>query len=163
METVKVSNSFYNKIRDLKNSSLQYEELFSFERQVGITNEIGEVLLCFLFDLELIKNNRNAGFDAYDPIKRKRVEIKSLRKKPHDENAKIEMQRTSKFSYHEFDYCYFIFFNKQYQPVRLFKAEFVVLKPFIEKGKKRSMTVREIKNVAHEVEIPQSKIWDWDN
>jgi hypothetical protein len=159
MVKVKVKLETVEKMKTIKNLAVEYEQLFSFERRLGITGELGEILLCYLFDLDLVKNNINDGFDALDKDNKK-IQIKSVRKKPNNKKTN-DGGRLSRFSEHEFDYCLLISFDKYYSPTGVWKANKEDLVPIIEKHKRRNPTVREFKNIARQIEIPADKIKVW--
>jgi hypothetical protein len=159
MEKVKVKLETIEKMKTIKNLAVDYEQLFSFERRLGITGELGEILLCYLFDLDLVKNNINDGFDALDKANKK-IQIKSIRKSPSNKKTN-DGGRLSRFSEHEFDYCLLISFDKHYSPTGVWKANKEDLGPIIAKHKRRNPTVREFKNIARQIEIPTDKIKVW--
>lgn len=160
MEKVKVEVEIIKKMKIIKSLAIEYEQFFSFQRRLGITGELGEILICHLFGLDLVKSDINEGFDAVD-LDNRRVQIKSVRKRPNKEDFRSNGGRLSKFSEHEFDYCYLILFDKNYFPTEIWKASMEDLKPIIEKHKRRNPTVSEFKHIAQSIDIPKDKIKIW--
>lgn len=158
IETFDIKNKIVLKINQVINIALEYERYFDYERKLGITGEIGEILACFYFDLKLVKNNRNEGFDAIDE-NQNRIQIKSVRKEPKKgDKTNLRAGRTSRFSEHEFDYCLLLLFNQKYELKEVWKANFKELKNAIEKQKRRNPSIKEFIKYAKQVEIPKKKV-----
>ena len=157
---MKIGLDILQKIKFIKDHAWDYEKLFSFQRKLGITGEVGEILISYLFDLELLENDINKGFDAVDSNNNE-VQIKAVRKRPTEEQTNFKSGRVSKFSEHIFDYCYLVAFDEFYNPIEIWKAEYEKLYPLLQKNKKRNPTVRQFEKVAEKVEIPEKKLSFW--
>lgn len=141
-----------NTIRKL---AVDYEAGFQFERRIGITGEWAEILLCYLFDMKLVVNGINAGYDAID-TQNKQIQIKSVRKKVLKETS-TKTGRLSRFSTHEFDLCYLVIFNKRFEPEEIWKATYNDLLPLLDKQERRNPSVSAFTDVAQRIEIPEDK------
>lgn len=158
MNSVKIESRIVEKIQQIVKIALEYEEYFDYERKLGITGEVGEILACYYFDLELMKGSRNKGYDALDSDKY-RVEIKTLRKEPKKGvDSNLKAGRISSFSKHQFDYCLLLLLDQKYTVKEVWKADFEKLKVIIEKEAKRNPSIKEFVKRADRVVIPKKLV-----
>jgi len=81
-KTIKIDNKLINKVKSAIDVALEYEAATSGKRKLGITGEVGEVLVCHKLGLKLVLDSRSEGFDALDKnglrvqIKTRRSELK---------------------------------------------------------------------------------------
>lgn len=124
METIEINDSLIDVINKAIVVALEYGALTQNNRKLGITGEIGEVLICKQLGLRLMANSLIAGYDAIDKDGR-RVQIKTRRSESGEKPK--ETGRLSRFSEHEYDYTLFGVFNSKYQLVEIWKADYHVL------------------------------------
>ena len=77
-QTVPVSRRMLSAVREAVSAALRYEETTGRKRKLGITGEVGEVLVCHKLGLRLCLDSLKEGFDARDS-RGKRVQIKTRR------------------------------------------------------------------------------------
>ena len=65
-KTIKVDNRLVNIVKSAIDVALDYEAATNGKRKLGITGEVGEVLVCYQVGLELVLNSLLAGSDAVD-------------------------------------------------------------------------------------------------
>jgi hypothetical protein len=84
-----------------------------FNKNLGITAEIGEYKAAKLLSLIRVDGNINPGFDAWD--NKKKVQIKT-----RIYNRKTE--RTGNFSKHDYDYALLVLLSDKYEVIEIYKA-----------------------------------------
>ena len=149
-EAMSVDDPLVEKIKQAINSALAYEIATHKKRKLGITGEVGEVLVCHQLGLRLILDSRSKGFDAIDKNS-KRVQIKSRRSET--EGLPRDVGRISRFSNHKFDYALLCLLDHKYQLCEIWRADYKNLKPIIdeEQNGRRGPTLRSFKNVGEKI------------
>ena len=112
-------------------------------RKLGITGEVGEILVCKKLNLNLLKNDIAAGYDALDSGGR-RYQIKTRKGDP-------DKGRLSRFSKHEFDYVVLAVLDKEYNIVELWQTTFEEIKPVIDKTKRRNPSLSDFKKIGEKI------------
>jgi len=125
--------------------AINYETIFRNKRKLGITGEVGEILACHKYRLQLVLNSQSAGYDAIDK-NGNRIQIKT-RKSESGEKLR-DLTRLSRFSRHEFDYCLLLLLDRNYQIYEIWKADYEKLLPLIEKEKNRNPSLGLFKKVG---------------
>ena len=134
-ETVKVDNKLINKVKSAIDVALEYEAATNGKRKLGITGEVGEVLVCYQLGLKLVLDSRSQGFDAIDKGGL-RVQIKTRRSE--SEGLPSNSGRTGRFSKHEFDYALLALLDNKYELCEIWQADYKELKPIIEEANRRA-------------------------
>lgn len=134
-----------NIIAQAVSAAIKYEKLTA-GRKLGITGEVGEVLVCDKLKLKLA-DPRTSGYDALDN-KGKKYQIKTRRGNTDSPGA-----RMGTFAKHEFDYAVLAILDHGYNLVELYKAPYENLKSIIEGHRRRNPTLREFKNVAKSIPL----------
>jgi len=147
-EAVTVNKKFLTLISLAIDTALKYEALTGGKRKLGITGEVGEVLVCRQFGLRLVLDSRSEGFDAIDKAGR-HVQIKTRRSESEDLPSKLG--RVSRFSEHPFDYALLALLGHKYELCEIWQATYSALKPIIDRQKRRSPTLREFQNSGERV------------
>ena len=145
---IKIDNKLINKVKLAIDVALEYEAATNGKRKLGITGEVGEVLVCYHLGLRLVLDSRSEGFDAFDKDG-SRVQIKTRRSESKElpRNA----SRTSSFSKHRFDYALLALLDHGYQLCEVWRADYKKLKPIIEKQKRRAPNISYFKSVGRKV------------
>ena len=144
-KVIEIDNKLINKVKLAIDAALEYEVATSGKRKLGITGEVGELLVCRQLGLKLVLDSRSEGFDAMDKdclrvqIKTRRSETKGL---PRDAG------RTGVFSKHEFDYALLALLDNKYELCEIWQVDYNKLKPIIEKQKRRQPTLSSFKRVG---------------
>ena len=143
-----ITDSILETMTKAVEAELAYEQATNCGRKFGITGEVGEILVCRALGLNLVKDPRSEGFDAVD-ANGSRVQIKARRA----ESSEIpnDSGRLSRFSCHDCDYVLLGILSKEYQLVEIWKADYVRLKPIIEKHKRANPTIRQFKAIGARV------------
>ena len=147
-KTIKIDNRLINIIKSAIKVALEYEAATNGKRKLGITGEVGEVLVCHQLGLKLVLDSRSEGFDAIDKDGL-RVQIKTRRSE--SEGLPRDAGRTSTFSKHEFDYALLVLLDHKYQPQEIWRADYSKLKPIIEKQKRRAPSLSSFKGVGERI------------
>ena len=147
-KTIKIDNKLINIIKSAISVALEYEAATNGRRKLGITGEVGEVLVCHQLRLRLVLDSRSEGFDAIDKDGL-RVQIKTRRSE--SEGLPSNTGRTSRFSKHEFDYALLALLDHKYQLCEIWRADYNKLKPIIENQKRRSPSLSSFKNVGNPI------------
>ena len=148
METIEINDDLIAIINKAIKSAIEYGVLTKETRKLGITGEVGEVLICKQLGLQLIANSRSEGYDAIDKNKR-RVQIKTRRGESGEKPK--ESGRLGKFSEHEFDYALLGILNLKYQLVEIWKADYPILEPLVSSQKRRNPSLSSFKRVAKKI------------
>lgn len=146
--TIRVDEKIVDKVCAAIKAALDYEEAMRGKRKIGITGEVGEVLVCHEMDLLLVLDNRARGYDAID-ANGQRVEIKT-RRSESDELPK-DFGRVSRFSKHPFDYALLAILDHSYRLREIWRADYDALHPIIAKQKRRNPHIGDFKDVGHKV------------
>jgi hypothetical protein len=147
-ETILIDNKTVELVRKAIPIALNYEKLMHGKRKLGITGEIGEILISNQLGLELALDPRAEGFDAIDNAGRK-VQIKTRRSE--SEELPKNSGRISRFSKHKFHYALLVILHHNYSLYEVWKADYHKLNPLIEKQKRRNPTLSSFKKIANKV------------
>jgi hypothetical protein len=105
------SEKLVERIKKVIDTALAYERATCSKRKLGITAEVGEVLVCHRFGLRLMLNPRTEGYDALDSDG-KRVQIKTRR--GESKGLPSDFGRIGQFSRHPFDYALLVILDQDY-------------------------------------------------
>ena len=145
---IEVDKKLMKEVKTAIDSALAYESATHGKRKLGITGEVGEVLVCYQFDLRLMLDSRSEGFDALDKGG-KRVQIKTRRSE--SEELPKDIGRVSRFSAHPFDYALLVLLDHKYQLREVWQAGYNSLRPIIDKQKRRNPNLSLFKKVGKKV------------
>lgn len=132
---IKIDNKLINIIKSAISVALEYEAATNGKRKLGITGEVGEVLVCHRLGLRLVLDSRSQGFDAVDKGG-SQVQIKTRRSE--SEGLPSDAGRTSRFSEHPFNYALLALLDHKYELCEIWRVDYNKLKPIIEKQNRRS-------------------------
>lgn len=145
--SIVITTDLLNKIKAVIPYALDYEAATLSKRKLGITGELGEVLVCAQLGLRLAVDPRSQGYDAVDGLKL--VQIKARRSESGD--TPRGAGRVSSFSKHPYDYALLGILNSRYELTEIWRAEFNIIEPIICKNKKRNPQITAFKRVAKRV------------
>jgi hypothetical protein len=150
MNTVKITAKIRKTVNDIIRLAILYEE--EIGRKLGITGEIGEVLVCAHprfknLGLSLIANPLSAGFDAIDRSG-KRFQIKAKRAVNWEGRYKGRM---SSFSKHDFDYAILAILDKSYEIRELYKVSRKKLWPALNRYPRRNPPIAKFKTLSERI------------
>jgi len=143
-----VDDVLVQKVKLAIEAALAYEVATSGKRKLGITGEVGEILVCHQMGLRLMLDPRSVGYDALDS-REKRVEIKTRRSE--SDGLPRDAGRVSTFSEHKFDYALLGLLDHQYRLCEIWQADYDNLRPIIDKQKRHNPNLSSFKRVAHRV------------
>jgi len=147
-KTIKIDDKLINTIKSTINVALEYEAATNGKRKLGITGEVGEVLVCHQLGLRLVLDSRSEGFDAVDKDSLL-VQIKTRR--GESEGLPRDAGRTGIFSKHEFDYALLALLDNKYELCEIWQVDYNKLKPIIEKQKRRQPNLSSFKRVGEKI------------
>ena len=147
-KTIEIDNKLINKIKSVIEMALIYETTTHGKRKLGITGEVGELLVCYQLGLKLVLDSRSEGFDAMDKDGL-RVQIKTRRSET--EGLPRDAGRTGIFSKHEFDYALLALLDNKYELCEIWQVDYNKLKPIIEKQKRRQPNLSSFKRVGEKI------------
>ncbi len=147
-EIIKIDNALINKVKSVIDMALVYETATHGKRKLGITGEVGELLVCYQLGLKLVLDSRSEGFDAMDKDGLL-VQIKTRRSE--SEGLPGGASRTSSFSKHEFDYTLLALLENKYELCEIWQADYNKLKPIIGKQKRRQPNLSSFKRVGQKI------------
>jgi len=125
-----IDKKIIERINSAIDAALLYEDVTNGKRKLGITGEIGEILVCHQLAFKLVSDPRSEGFDAIDKDG-KHVQIKTRRSE--SEGLPRIVGRVSRFSDHKFDYALLAILDKKYRLCQIWRASYNKLRPIIEK------------------------------
>lgn len=146
--TIAVDTKILQAAREAARAASRYEKLVG--RKLGITGEIGEVLICQALNLLLMQDPLAAGHDAVDArgrtyqIKTRRSATKGL---PRD------VGKMGRFSAHPFHFAVLGILDTNYNLVEVWQAPYRKVLPLIEADKYRSPRLKAFKAVAQAMPI----------
>ncbi len=150
MLKAEIINSQICKItRKVIRTAIEYENITG--RKLGVTGEIGEILVCKELALKILSNPIAAGFDAVDN-KGKKFQIKTRRGNTNSPGARI-----GTFSSHSFNYAILAILDDKYNIAELYKITYKKLEPIIQRYKKRNPPLRQFKKGATRIKIQSKK------
>jgi hypothetical protein len=149
LKAEKISFHICKITRQVIHTAIAYENITG--RKLGITGEIGEVLVCKELGLKLLSNPIAAGFDAVND-NGKKFQIKTRRGKTDSPGARI-----GSFSKHKFDEAILAILDNNYNIVELYKATYRKLEPILKRHKKRNPTLHQFKRVASVIKFRRKK------
>jgi len=147
-ETITVDDGLIDKLSSAIRAALAYEKATHGKRKLGITGEVGELLVCRQLGLKLVWGNRSEGFDAVDKDGL-RVQIKTRRSE--SEGLPRGAGRISRFSKHKFDYALLAILDHKYKLCEIWRADYNKLKPIIERQKRRNPNLSYFKRVGEKI------------
>ena len=148
IQTIKVDNKLLSKLRAAITVALLYEDRTNGKRKLGITGEVGEILVCHQLGLRLVLDPRSEGFDAIDKYGF-HVQIKTRRSE--SDGLPSNAGRTSRFSEHPFNYALLALLDHNYQLCEVWRANYKKLKPVIAKQKRRDPSLSSFKRVGKKI------------
>jgi len=128
--------------------AIEYQKAVGGKRKLGITGEVGEVLVCRQRNLRMMRGDRSEGYDAIDSGGQK-VQIKTRRSEV--EGLPNDVGTLSAFSKHEFDYALMAILDHGYRLCEIWRADYEDLAPVIESKTRRNPTLRAFKKVGSRV------------
>jgi len=147
-KAIKIDKKLLTKVNLAIKAALDYEEATNGKRKLGITGEVGEVLVCHQLGLRLVLDSRSQGFDAIDNDDKK-VQIKTRRSE--SKGLPSRASRISRFSEHKFNYALLALLDHEYQLCEIWQADYKKLKPVIEKQKRRAPSLSSFQRVARKI------------
>jgi len=131
--------------RRVAEAAKAYESAIGGNRKMGITGEVGEVIVCHQLGLRLCLAPQSKGFDAVDD-KGCRVQIKTRRSE--SDGLPRDVGRVSTFSKHAFDYVILAILASDYRLAELWRADYQDIVPVIERQTRRNPSLSAFKRVA---------------
>lgn len=129
-KSIFINKEIVDRINSAIDAALMYENVTNGKRKLGITGEVGEILVCHQLGLKLVLDPRSEGFDAIDKDGR-HVQIKTRRRE--SEGLPRPGGRVSRFSNHKFDYALLALLDRDYKLCQVWRTPYDKLKPIIEK------------------------------
>lgn len=145
---VPITRKMIEATRRVIEAAKAYEGAIGGPRKMGITGEVGEILVCHHLGLRLCLDPRSEGFDAIDHDG-SRVQIKTRRSE--SDGLPRDAGRVSTFSKHVFDYVILAILDRDYELAELWRADYRDIIPLIEKQKRRNPGLAGFKRVAKRV------------
>jgi len=147
-EYIIIDDKIIEKINVAIGNALDYETLVQGNRKLGITGEVGEILVCYHLKLRLVLDSRSKGFNAIDKDDL-HVQIKTRRSE--SEGLPKDAGRTSRFSKHRFDYALLGLLDHNYQLCEVWRADYDKLMPIINKQKRQDPSLLSFKRVGKKI------------
>lgn len=147
-ESIEVGAVLIARINKAISAALEYERATKGKRRLGITGEVGEVLVCRRLGLRLMLNPRSEGYDAVDSDG-KLVQIKTRRGETAD--VPRGTGRLGTFSKHKYDYALFGVLDSQYRLTGVWRADYLVIEPIVAKTKRRNPSISSFLRNARKV------------
>lgn len=144
-EFVEITPTLIRIVETAIGAALAYQDAVGGKRKLGITGEVGEVLVCHALGLRMMLGDRSAGYDAIDS-KGRTVQIKTRRSEGH--GLPRDVGRVSTFSVHPFDYALLAILDYEYKLREVWKADYTLLLPVIEDQTRRNPSLAAFKKVA---------------
>ncbi|MBI2024953.1 MAG: hypothetical protein HYT03_02630 [Candidatus Harrisonbacteria bacterium] len=141
MRTVRITLKIFKIVKQAISAALEYEKLSG--RNLGITGEVGELLVCKKLGLKLMADPRTAGYDAKDG-RGKTYQIKARR-------ANNNKGRISTFSKHQFHYAVLVTLDEKYRVIGLWRTTHNQLAQILLKRKRRDPSIREFKRISEKL------------
>lgn len=140
-KTIEITDEIYNMALKAIKVAVEYEKLIG--RSLGITGEIGEILACRKLGLKLLQDPISAGYDAVDKSEKSTYQIKTRRIRGENFSGV-----TGRFSEHDFDYAALLILDRNYKPLKLCQANYVRIKPILEKRKRKNLTIKKFISIS---------------
>ena len=144
-KVISIDSEVLEKIKQAIQVALAYESATSGSRKLGITGEVGEVLICKQLGLSMMLDPRSEGYDAIDKAGG-RVQIKTRRSESGDMPKKSG--RLSRFSEHKYDYALLGLLDSRYRLTKIWRADYKTIEPIISKQKRRNPSLSSFIRVA---------------
>ncbi|MCZ7393604.1 MAG: hypothetical protein ABOK23_11105 [Candidatus Methanoperedens sp.] len=148
VEKITIDGSIIKKVNLAIEAELAYEAQTHGKRKLGITGEVGEILVCGRLGLQLVLDSRSEGYDAIDKDGLK-VQIKTRRSESQE--LPRNSGRTGRFSKHPFDYALLVLLDPAYQLHEVWRADYAKLNPKIEKQERRDLSISYFKRVGRKI------------
>jgi len=136
MEEVSVTPVIWRIVKRAIVAAREYEELT--KRKLGITGEIGELLVCKKLKLKLMADSLTAGFDALNE-KGDKYQIKTRRAVKWERRY---LGRIGSFAEHKFDYAILAILDKDYNLRELYRISEGKLAPVLDRYPRRNPSVK---------------------
>jgi len=142
---IEVDSGIIEQVERAIRVALAYERVTDGSRKLGITGEVGEVLICKQLKLRMMADPRSEGYDAID-THRRRVQIKTRRSESGDMPKKTG--RLSRFSEHKYDYALLGLLDSRYRLTKIWRANYKAIEPLVSKQKRRNPSLLSFIRVA---------------
>jgi hypothetical protein len=146
-KTIRIDERLIHKLKSAIDAALEYEAATHGKRKLGITGEVGEILVCYRLGLRLVLDSRSEGFDALDKSSRK-IQIKTRRS---EGEGLPRTGRTGSFSRHKFDYALLALLDHKYELREVWRTEYMKLKPIMDKQSRRAPNLSAFKSAGRKV------------
>ena len=145
---IAVESELLERVEQAIRAALDYESATNGSRKLGITGEVGEVLICKELGLRMMRDPRSEGYDAIDKAGGL-VQIKTRRSESGDTPKKSG--RLSRFSEHKYDYALFGILDSKYRLTKIWRADYQIIEPIVSKQKRRNPSLSSFIQVAYPV------------
>jgi hypothetical protein len=152
-ETINIDDTLVKLVRSAIRVALRYE-MKTNGRKLGITGEVGEILVCYhlrkTLGLKLVSDPLSAGFDAIDRNSR-HVQIKTRRiktRRSESQELPIDGVSTGIFSEHKFAYALLGLLDHNYKLCQVWRSEYGKLNPIIKKRERRNPSLKSFEDVG---------------
>ncbi len=142
-QVIKLTPKFKQAAAAAIKAAITYEKVSG--RKLGITGEVGEIIVCSRLKLNLLSNPISAGYDAVD-TRGNKYQIKARRGGSSNPGAKI-----GSFSKHKFDYAVLVILDDNYKLVAMYKVSYKKILPVIESSKRRAPTLRKFIKLSQKI------------
>ncbi len=140
LTTIKINGKIIEKVAQATKVAVEYEKLTG--RKLGITGEVGEVLVCKKLGLQLMADPLSAGYDAVKAGKKYQIKTRRV----DHRRGKI-----GRFSKHNFDFAILAILDKNYKIKELYQASYKKLKPLIDQAPRGALSFNQFVRVAKKI------------
>lgn len=147
-ETVEVDDELMSIVRSAIASAIAYEEAMPGRRQLGITGEIGKLLVCHTLGLRLLTDPRAKGFNALDKDGR-RVWITARRSETEalpSSSGRVGTPRRDGFAW-----AVLALLDRQYELAEVHRGEHDDLCGIVENHSRPDLSISEFKSAAKRI------------
>lgn len=145
IESISITPEIEQATKQAIEAALVYQK--AANRKLGITGEVGEVLVCKILKLRLATSNLEKGIDAV--LDGRTYQIKARR--PEKGERLKGSSKLSKFSTHKYDVALLAILSSSYEVLEIWSAEYDRIEPIVHKQKRRNPSVGQFKSVAERV------------
>jgi len=148
-ETIRVTPEIRDVVRRVVTLALEFEDLTG--RKLGVSANVGEVVVAKELGLRLVRSDIEQGYDAIDKSGRK-VQIKVRRSEAgRGREIPTGRSRTSRFSEHPYHYALLATLTRDYRLHEIYKANRSSIEAALKGRKRRTLSIGKFRSIGKRI------------
>jgi len=148
-ETIRVTPAIHAVVAQVIPLALRFEDLTG--RKLGVSANVGEILVASKLGLRLMKSDIEQGYDAFD-TSGKRVQIKVRRSEAgRGREIPSSTSRTGRFSEHPYDYALLAILTRDYGLHEIYRATRASIEASFRGRTRRDLSIGKFQKIGRKI------------